>query len=155
MQVFCFSECLAILNTANMQALKGIGEAGTLLKLELYKKPVMVSILIIAMFISPLAIAIGMTLYGIYALIINAYPNKKFINYSILEQIKDIGENFIAALIMATIVYLIGRLDLNIYLIISIQIIVGIIIYISISEINQMESWGYIKKNVVTFIKRK
>ena len=155
MQVFCFSECFGILNTANMQALKGIGEAGTLLKLEIYKKPVMVAILIVAMFISPFAIAAGMTLYGVYALIINAYPNKKFIKYSITEQIKDIGENFIVALIMATIVYLIGRIDLNIYLLITIQIIVGICVYIAISEIKQIESWIYIKNNFGSLLKRK
>ncbi len=145
----------AIANTANMQALKGIGEAGTLLKLEIYKKPVMVAILIVAMFISPFAIAAGMTLYGVYALIINAYPNKKFIKYSITEQIKDIGENFIVALIMATIVYLIGRIDLNIYLLITIQIIVGICVYIAISEIKQIESWIYIKNNFGSLLKRK
>ncbi len=138
-----------------MQALKGIGEAGTLLKLEIYKKPVMVAILIVSMFISPFAIAAGMTLYGVYALIINAYPNKKFIKYSITEQIKDIGENFIVALIMATIVYLIGRIDLNIYLLITLQVIVGICIYIAISEIKQIESWIYIKNNFRSLLKRK
>ena len=47
MQVFCITECFRILNTANMQVLRGIGEVNTLLKLEIYKKPVMVSILII------------------------------------------------------------------------------------------------------------
>ena len=115
----------------------------------------MVAILIVAMFISPFAIAAGMTLYGVYALIINAYPNKKFIKYSITEQIKDIGENFIVALIMATIVYLIGRIDLNIYLLITIQIIVGICVYIAISEIKQIESWIYIKNNFGSLLKRK
>ena len=81
MQIFCISGCFTILNTANMQVLRGIGEVNTLLKLELYKKPVMVAILGVTMFISPLAIAIGMCIYGIYTMVVNAFPNRKFNNF--------------------------------------------------------------------------
>ena len=101
LQLFCISECLNILNTANLQALKGMGYAGTLLKLELYKKPVFLVMLIIAMFISPLAIAAANCIYTLYSLIINAGPNKKYLNYSIKEQAKDISDGLLFALIMA------------------------------------------------------
>lgn len=154
LQVFCISECFTILNTANMQVLRGIGEVNNLLKLEIYKKPVMVSILAITMFISPLAIAIGMCIYGIYTMVINAFPNRKFINYHIKEQLKDISENALLALVMAVCVYLIGRLTLNLYLLITIQIIVGMLIYGFLSEYFKLDSWQYAKCNVKSYMNK-
>lgn len=154
MQVFCISECFTILNTANMQVLRGIGEVNTLLKIEIYKKPVMIAILAFTMFISPLAIAIGMCIYGIYTMVINAFPNRKFINYHLKEQLKDVSENAITAIIMATIVFLIGRIDMNPYLLVILQVITGVIIYTGISEILHIESWTYVKKNATAYFQK-
>ena len=154
MQVFCISECFTVLNTANMQVLRGIGEVNTLLKLELYKKPVLVSILLITMFISPLAIAIGMCIYGIYTMIINAFPNRKFINYHIMEQLKDISGNAILAIIMAFCVYAIGRLNLNLYLLVGMQVTIGILLYCGMSEFLHLESWRYVKDNSKSYYRK-
>ena len=147
MQVFCISECFTILNTANMQVLNGMGQVNTLLKLELYKKPVLMAILIATMFISPLAIAIGMCVYGIFTMFVNAFPNKKLIHYHIKEQLKDISDNASVAILMAVCVYLIGRLDINLYVLVSLQTFLGILIYIGISEFFHIESWAYVKNS--------
>jgi len=153
LQLFCISECLNILNTANLQALRGMGYAGTLLKLELYKKPVFLVMLIIAMFISPLAIATANCIYTLYSLIINAGPNKKYINYSIKEQAKDISDGLLFALIMAICVYSLKILKLNPYILISIQIITGAIIYLSLAELFHLESWKYVKENAKPYLR--
>ena len=154
MQVFCISECFTILNTANMQVLSGIGEVNTLLKLEIYKKPVMVAILAITMFISPLAIAVGMCIYGIYTMFVNAFPNRKFIHYHITEQIKDVGENALLAIFMSVCVFLIGRLNINLYVLIGLQVIIGVLIYIGMSELLHIESWLYLKDNICSYLNR-
>lgn len=154
MQVFCISECFTILNTANMQVLRGIGEVNTLLKLEIYKKPVMVTILAITMFISPLAIAIGMCIYGIYTMVINAFPNRRFIYYHLKEQLWDISENAILAIIMAICVYLVGRINMNIYVLTAIQVIVGVLIYLGVSQYLHLDSWQYVKANAATYLQK-
>ena len=128
-----------------MQVLRGIGEINTLLKLELYKKPVLVAILGVTMFISPLAIAIGMCIYGIYTMVVNAFPNRKFINYHIKEQLKDVSGNAGLALCMFVCVYLIGQWNINPYVLISIQILMGALIYCGLSELLHLESWQYVK----------
>lgn len=152
MQIYCISECFTILNTANMQVLSGLGKINTLLKLELYKKPIMVAILAITMFISPLAIAVGMCIYGIYTMIINAFPNREIINYHIKEQIADISKNAVLAVIMALCVYFIGKLNFNLYILLLLQIFSGVFLYILISEILHLESWEYIKKHTKNHI---
>ncbi len=154
MQIFCISECFTILNTANLQVLRGIGEVNTLLKLELYKKPVLVTILGVTMFISPLAIAIGMCVYGIYTMVVNAFPNRKFINYHIKEQLRDVSENAAVSIGMFICIYLIGHWDINPYILICIQVVIGTLIYCGLSEIFHLESWQYIKGTVKPYIRK-
>ena len=154
MQVFCISECFTILNTANLQVLRGIGEVNTLLKLELYKKPILVTILGVTMFISPLAIAIGMCVYGIYTMVVNAFPNRKFINYHIKEQLRDVSENAAVSIGMFICIYLIGHWDINPYILICIQVVIGTLIYCGLSEIFHLESWQYIKGTAKPYIRK-
>ena len=151
--VICFQECLSILNTANLQAIKATGRSDIFLKLELIKKPIYLVFIIITMFISPLAMAIGNALYGIVALCINAKPNKTLLNYSIREQIKDVMGNFWLAATMFIIVTFIGKLSLNIYVILILQILVGVFYYIGLSKLLKLETYEYIKNTIKEFIK--
>ena len=122
-----------MLGAANIQALKAVGRADTLLKLEVYKKPLMVTILVFCMFISPLAIAIGQFFYSLIALAINAYPNRKYIDYPLKDQFLDISKSFFSAVVMSLIVYFLGKLSFNIYLVLILQIFVGILVYVLLS----------------------
>ena len=152
MQIFCVSECFTILNTANMQALRGMGEVNTLLKLEFYKKPIMVIILIITMFISPFAIALGMCIYGVYTMFVNAFPNRRLIHYHIKEQLKDVSENAVIALVMAFLVYFVGRINMNIYILVGVQVLSGMLIYMSLSYLFQIDSWVYIREETLKYL---
>lgn len=148
MQAFCIGECFSIMNTTNLQALRGMGKVNTILKLEIYKKPIMIAILIFTMFISPLAIAIGMCFYSFYTMIINAFPNREYVGYKLEEQIKDVSGALMAAVIMAAVVTSLNWLQLNRYVILFIQIAVGILVYCGLSEIFHIESWEYVKSNI-------
>ena len=154
MQAFCIGECFSIMNTTNLQALRGMGKVNTILKLEIYKKPVMIAILVGTMFISPLAIAIGMCFYSFYTMIINAFPNREYVGYELVEQIKDVSGGLIAAIIMAIVVTSLNWLHLNRYMLLAIQITVGLLIYCSFSEIFHIESWEYIKSNLKERVKK-
>lgn len=134
MQVICFISCSDILGLANYQALQALGHAGTLIKLEFLKRPLMLLILAITMFISPLAIAVGQLVYSIFAFLINSFPNIKYIDYSFKDQIKDVSVTFIISLIMMIFVYVLGGITKNIYIDTTIQVIAGCIIYILLSK---------------------
>lgn len=50
--------------------------------------------------ISPLAVIAGNALYGIISFFFNSIPNKKLLNYGVIQQIKDIiGPFFISGMI--------------------------------------------------------
>lgn len=148
MQVLCISLAIGIMCNVNTQALKATGNIGIVLKMEFIKKPVMFVTIIGTMLISPLAIALGILFYNIFVYVVNAYPNKKIINYSYVDQIKDVAPNFIQATVMALIVYLIGLMPLNIYLILASQVIIGSVMYIAMSIFLKNESFGYVLRTI-------
>ncbi len=148
MQILCFVLAIGIMCNVNIQALKAIGKIGLVLKLEFIKKPIMIIVILIMAMISPLAIAWGMLFINVYIFIINAYPNKKYIGYSYLQQLKDISPNFVISILMAVVVYIEGRLNWNIYLLLIIQIFTGVILYISLSYLTRNESLFYICKEI-------
>lgn len=151
MQVICMISCSDILGMANYQAIKAVGRADTLLKMEFLKRPAMFAILIATMFISPLAIAVGQLVYSILAFVVNAYPNRKYIGYPIWQQMKDVGKNFLISLMMAIVVYLLGTLGLNMYVSVVLQVVTGALLYYVMSRTLNKEDYGY----VMNFVKEK
>lgn len=144
MRVVCVQECFAILNTVNMQAIKAIGRSDTILKLEFIKKPIYMSILLITMFISPYAVCIGCCVYSLIALFINSKPNKKYLNYTLQEQFSDTIIYIILSFLMSILVMAVGKIQMNIYLNLVMQIIVGAMFYLIISKILKLDSYKYI-----------
>lgn len=140
LQIFCFQACFSILGTVNLQSLKGIGKASTLLKLEIIKKPLYILIILITIFISPLSIAIGSLLYNVIAFTINTFPNRKYIKYTLKEQLVDIIPIFVISIIMMGGVYLISYIKLSLILQFILQILTGIILYIFLSYIFKIDS---------------
>lgn len=144
MRILCFVLAIGIMCNVNIQALKAIGKIGLILKLEFIKKPIMFVMILGTMMISPLAIAWGMLFFNIFVYFINSYPNKRTIGYHYLQQLKDVVPNCLMALLMAVVVYFIGRLSLNLYVLLTIQIISGISIYVILAIATKNDSLNYI-----------
>lgn len=153
LQVVCIQQCFSILNSANLQAIKAVGRSDVLLKLEFIKKPVFLIFILAAVPISPLAITIANGLYGVVALVINAFPNKELLDYGFYEQLKDTAPSFLLGASMAGLVYIIGKIEFNLYILTLIQILIGICYYLLGAKILKMDSFEYILKSLRT-IKR-
>lgn len=151
LQIFCFRAIFVILSTVNLQTIKGIGRSDTVLKLEIVKKPIYLLVLLISMRISPLFIAIGSLFYSIIAFLLNAFPNRKYLNYSIKNQIWDVLPIFIISAIMAICVYLLGFLNINKFILLSLQVICGICIYLILALLFKIDSL----KLLISIIKEK
>lgn len=155
LQIFCIEYMFYPVHTANLNAIKALGRSDTFFKLEIIKKIVGITVLLISMHISVLAIALSTILTSIISILINSFPNKKYINYSLFEQLKDIFNNLYLALIMGVCVWLISFIPMNYILLLFIQIIVGIVIYFTLSLIFKNESFNYIIGIVKNYFKRK
>ena len=148
MQVLCFCLAVGIMCNVNLQALKAIGKIGLIFKLEFIKKPVMLLIIVGTMMISPLAIAWGILFFNIFVYFVNSYPNKKSIGYSYKQQLLDVGPNFLMAFGMAVVVYFVGKIDINIYILLFLQILLGIVLYLLMAFFTKSESLAYVVNNL-------
>ena len=155
MQIFCISYALWPIHTANLQAINALGHSEIYLKLELVKKILGTVILVISLFFGVYAIAIGTLVSGVISTFINAHPNKKLLNYSYIEQIKDILPSLLISSAMGIITYFIKFLCLGSLLTLVIQILLGGIIYIFLAKIFKLECYIYLLETLKTMINGK
>ena len=135
-------------------AINAIGRSDISLKLEFIKKPIFIILLFIGMYFGPLAIAMSVSINSIFAMTINAWPNRKLINYSLLEQWKDIFPQFLISVFMSILVGLLGLLDINIYVLFLAQVILGIGIYVGLAKLFKLEAFSYAERTIKELIKK-
>lgn len=137
LQIYCFSLAFYPVHTCNLQAINAMGRSDIFLKLEIVKKGIGITALVVAIFCFDSPIAIAMT--GIFTTIIscfvNASPNKNLVGYSYFEQMKDILPSFLMSISMGAIVSFIVLLKIHPIGIIAIQMILGAFIYIALSAL--------------------
>lgn len=153
LQIFCFTQAFFVLNSANLQAINAMGRSDIYLKLEVMKKIVGVTALVIALvfFDSPIAIALTGVVTTPIGLLINASPNKKLVNYSYLEQLKDIFPSFLLSMSMFGVVYAVQLLNFSSLFTLVLQIITGILFYIGVSHFLKLEPY----ERVLQIIKKR
>ncbi len=155
MQIFCITYMFYPIHTANLNAIKAMGRSDWFLKLEIIKKIIGLALIAATMFISVEAMAYSLLVNTLLSTIINAYPNKKLLDYSWAEQMKDILPNILLAVVMGVPVLLLQFLPLPTILILILQVVTGAIIYISASYILKLEIFNYLLETVKEFLKKK
>lgn len=144
MQIFCITYMFYPIHTANLNAIKAMGRSDLFLKLEIWKKVIGMILLLSTMFISVEAMTYSLLISTLASMIINSWPNKKLLNYSFLEQMKDILPSIFLAVGMGVVVYLIGRLPVPTLPLLIIQVICGGVIYIMGSALLKLEPFEYL-----------
>ncbi len=137
MQVYCFSLAFYPVHSCNLQAINAMGRSDIFLKLEIIKKSYGLVLLTIAVFCfdSPLAIASTGLITTVISCFVNSHPNKKLIDYSYFEQMKDLLPSMIMAVVMCVTVLIVGTLNFSSIVILFIQIITGVAVYVTLSLI--------------------
>lgn len=144
MQIFCLSFLFFTVDNSNMNMVRSIGKSGVYLKLDVVKKIINIISLLIAMHFGVFAIAVSLLISAIINQIINFIVVKKLLNYSINKQIQDIVPALACSSIMGIIVYLISFLNLNDYLTLFLQVLIGMLVYLLLSVITKIDSFTYI-----------
>jgi len=154
-QFCCFTYAFWPVHTANLQAVKALGRSDVFLKLEIIKKTYGVVILIATIPFGLTAMMFGRCIATVLSSIVNASPNKKLMNYSYMEQIKDMLPSVVLSVIMCVVVLLVGMLDINLYLMLILQVFVGVLVYVGLSILFKVECFGYVLSTVKSFIRKK
>lgn len=152
LRVFCLSYAFYPIHTANLNAIKAMGRSDILLKLEIVKKVIGFLSILIAMNYGAMAMAYSLLITSVISQIINSWPNKSLLDYSYLDQLKDIFPQTALTAAMLGIVLLFENLKMNNWIILIIQITVGIFVYIVGSGIFRIESYSYLKTVIKNYI---
>lgn len=150
LQINCLIFALYPIHTANLQAINAMGRSDIFLKLEIIKKVFGLSVLAITVFCfdDVMAIAIGTCIVSVTASFINAYPNKRILDYGYIEQIKDVMPSLVLSLVMGACVLLVGYLKIYVILQLIVQVLVGIFIYLLGAWILKFECLNYLIANI-------
>ena len=135
MQIYCFTLAFYPVHSSNLQAINAMGRSDIFLKLEVIKKTMGIVALVIAVFLfdSPIAIAATGTITGLISCFINAYPNKRLIDYSYLEQMRDILPSFLLSFAMLGCVLAVELLGQGPIVTLLIQVVTGAAVYVFLS----------------------
>jgi O-antigen/teichoic acid export membrane protein len=153
LQIFSISYALIPIHTANLQAINAMGRSDVFLKLEMIKEVIGLAILVITIPFGVYAIAIGQVVSGIIATFLNAYPNRRLLDYHYKDQFMDIIPSFFIALIMGSVVYTFNYLDIAAWQILVMQVFGGMTIYIGLAKIFKLESFGYLVNTLKELMK--
>lgn len=151
----CISFGIQPLQSANLNAIKALGRSDIFLKLEIIKKTISTIILFSTVPFGVFAIAIGACAYSFIASICNSFPNKKLLNYSYLEQIKDLLPSFVTASLMGICVYFLPIKELSCILQLLIQVLTGAIFYVFVSALFKLKPYVYLKSNILNYLNRR
>lgn len=104
LQILCLSGMFLPLHVLNLRVLLAQGHSRLFFKLEIVKKLIGISLLLIGSMISVIAIAWSQVAFGFLAFLINAYYSGKHLNYGAREQVLDTLPTLSAAIPMALLV---------------------------------------------------
>ena len=111
-------------------------------------------LLVSTMFISVKVMAYSLLVSTFLSMLVNSWPNKKLLDYSFWEQMKDIFPSILLSVAMGVCVYLVGTFMPPTILTLVIQIVTGAVLYFTGAMLLQLEPFEYLLEILLQYIKR-
>jgi O-antigen/teichoic acid export membrane protein len=154
LRLFCLYYAIWPLHTANLNAIKATGHSGIFLELEIIKKLVETAILLVTMRYGVMAITVGLLVSGFSALLINAWPNRRLLGYSIPQQIRDALPAVLLSAVMGLAITPISWTGLPDLVKLLLMVPAGVAVYVGGSLLFKLESFQYILDVVKKMLRR-
>ncbi|MDD4772395.1 MAG: lipopolysaccharide biosynthesis protein [Eubacteriales bacterium] len=135
-------------------ALNAIGKSNVTFKLSLIGKSITLILIFACIHFGIYAIMLGSIGASCVTLFITTYFVNKHIGYSLKELAADVIPSLLLSITMCGAVLLLGTLDINIYILLGMQILLGILIYISGSILLKFDSYHYLLNYVKRLFKK-
>lgn len=152
--IICFQMMLYPLHALNLNMLQVQGRSDLFLKLEIIKKCVAVIPILLGIFINIYWMLWGSVGTGLFAYYLNSYYSGRFLNYSIVSQVKDILPSFCVATFMAVVTYFVSWLPFSSFIILLMQLFIGGALTIVLCECCHLEEYKEIKQIVTLILQR-
>lgn len=150
----CVSMSLYPLHAINLNILQVLGRSDIFLYLEIIKKVVGLIPIVIGIFYGIYYMLLISIFTGIIGLYLNTWYTGKALKYTFWRQLGDIAPSYLTAFIIALSVYFLKYLPLPFYVILVIQIIVGFITGLVVSELLKLGEYMELKSILIKLIKK-
>lgn len=151
-QILCITGILYPIHSYNLSILKIKGRSDLFLRLEIIKKILITIAIVVSLKFGIMGLIWSQVVTNFLAFFINSYYSGKYINYSALGQLKDILPPIILASLVGAGLYCLD-IWLSVSLIdfgrLAIGSLVGLILYLSLSALFNLESFNNIKSIII------
>ena len=155
LQIICFSGMLYPLHAINLNILQVKGRSDLFLRLEVIKKIIAVVPIVIGIFYGIEYMLWGGVITSFIAYFLNSYYSARLIDYSALDQIKDILPTFLISFVVSFLMWCTSLLDLSVYFLLPIQLILGTLLTFFIYEKLKLPEYLELKQLGISLLKRK
>lgn len=152
--LICISMSLYPLHSINLNMLQVQGRSDIYLYLEIIKKVLAVGPICLGIFVDIYWMLVGSIIIGILSIFLNTYYTGKRLNYTTWMQLKDIAPSYGLAMLMALSVYFFKFLPLSNWIILPIQIIVGVVVFVVACETTKMDEYVELKRIALQYISK-
>lgn len=152
--LICISGSTYPLHAMNLNMLQVQGRSDLFLGLEIIKKIIALGPLFIGAFIGIMPMLYTNILIAIIAYFLNSYYSGKLIGYSSWMQLKDVAPSYGVATLIALSVFFLKYLPISNWIILPIQLIIGTIVFLSLSHLFKMQEYKELKGILVPYLKR-
>ena len=143
--LICVSMSLYPLHAINLNMLQVQNRTDIFLYLEIVKKVIAIGPICLGIFINIYWMLVGTIITGIIAFFLNSYYTGKKLGYSSWMQLKDIAPSYGIAFLIAICVFFFKYLPISNWIILPIQILVGVAVFFVICEKTKLEEYVEVK----------
>lgn len=152
--LICITGSFYPLHAINLNMLQVQGRSDLFLGLEILKKIIAVGPLMIGAIIGIMPMLWATIVTSIISYFLNSYYSGKFLGYSSWMQIKDIAPSYGIAFLVSISVYFIKFLQISEWIVLLLQIVVGVVVFIIICKLTKLKEFQEILVIVKPFLHR-
>jgi O-antigen/teichoic acid export membrane protein len=135
LQIICFSYLWYPIHALNLNLLAVKGRSDLFLRVELLKKIIGISILLVVMRFNLKVMAIGNIISSIISLFINTYYTNKLLSYGILKQVRDIVVYLLLSICSCLPAFILCKVFNSNVLLLASSILISVSTYMLLSRI--------------------
>lgn len=153
--LICIEMSLYPLHAINLNMLQVQGRSDLFLVLEVIKKIILIPVLLVGIFVGIVPMLIVGIFASIFGFFLNAHWSGKFLGYSAWMQVKNVAPSYGIAALVALSVYFLKFLPLSFWIVLPVQLIVGLSVFFCTSTVFKMEEYNEIKRLTLAYIRPK
>ena len=152
--LICLAGSLYPLHAINLNMLQVQGRGDLFLGLEIIKKTVALLPLGVGIFVGIIPMLYVNLLASVVCYFLNSYYSGRIVGYNSWMQIKDFAPSYGVAMTIALSVWFLKYLPFSNWAILSLQMLVGIIVFIMVCKMTKMEEYDETLQIVLPIIKK-